>query len=1320
MLGSGKVIEGPGKTSSFLSEVPNLSAIEFPKHIAELPLWVSQLTALQTLDLRNCWYLETLPLGYLLDFPQLKRLECQGCVNLSSPPQEICEQGGEAVLAFLKEVRRSGQFSKSMTLFLIGDGEAGKTSVISALKSDAGRTNYIRADHRTIGIDVSVWEPREFDTAFRVYDLAGQAVYSKTHQFFLLRRAIYLFVWRAGGVEDTSLRRAVIYWLESLYMRMPGYYMMLVATHIDEVNADTLEAQCSCVKSTVQDWLQSLAVRIRGAKTPCVWGGGESMRVNCLAGDNIDVLRVAVINFTKTMPWYKEALPASWIKLVDRLQLRCRASAEAHEHYLDWRTYTSLADSCGVGRGMLNSATKFLHDSGQIRYFGDLSREGDPNNGTLQSTVYISPIWMMNVMKGLIRHDRQAMTNFFLQQQNKVMLRYINQLNLYGKLHKDLAPFLWPSQPVSGEFWSFVRGKSKREAELWAEDVITSNEHLERAMALLKGFDLIVEVFPDFIVPGVLAPAMVPCTPAFDIDQCPFQVQYTYCAIPAGAFDSIVVRMIKKYPAAFDFTPASANFYNKSREIVQIVCYKTTTGASSSVSEECLMFRSSSEKMMREVDKEVVNMERFFAGLARLSRQERSDGSRLWHPPRPWNVYVSPHEMPTATVPFSSCVFCGNSNVLPPIVLHGETWQSYVDADKEIGCSKCNRKRRVMDLRTTFQLSEVRPCPCCYEFGGVGVFNAGECRLKYKEQSLMNTVTCYVCMSMGRLGQISISDVAPAEIFVSGISALDSKWKARACNLVTSIEVEAGVMCYIGSERESFALNLKRAIYVLFILSDAHISSLEFREDLLLALQLGKRIISVLMPNLNTETTDSASCGWSGPRDSSYWQHAVRLQVGTVTIGRDYAVADPRLLKHFPAWGWPPYATADSIAGETADLTTKVMSDLAEHLHRPGRLDIYSDFSMLGIRLSYFDHFISEFGGPEAFAGLATQAVMANIVFPATLGSKLSFCEQLQADGKGKWVGQAEWFYSHAWRFLFLDVVEAAKLFFQTDISAGMDPVLWFDVFSVSQHKSSARPFEWWNSVFQSAIGSIGKVLMLMQPFPCAKTGTPAWTTLTRVWCVFELFACESTLSRFEVTMTQEMSDSFVSALLHGDNAFLQSLLGIDCAVSNAVVPQDRERVFEVIQRSIGFPLLNSMVLRVLERWVYAEILNQMKNADPGKMDQYLQTMSSLSILCLNHRVKIFGVDHDDAVLSRCVVDCVLKAEKEPEYLDYLVNRGGKALSDDAEKMQNAAKAAMAARQTSKEDATFETERGRHKVADVVLPAQHTSGCSGCGCCTLA
>ena len=364
---------------------------------------MSQVTSQTKLNLNFCADLEVLPLGQLVEFPLLKSIECKGCLQLYYPPFEICSQGGEAVMELLREVRRCGQYSKSITLFLMGDGEAGKTSVVRALKSKEDRTAHIRADHRTVGIDISAWRPKNTDLTFRIFDLAGQAVYSKTHQLFLLQRAIYLFVWRAGDMKIASLKQTVLYWLTSLQNRIPGSFMLIAVTHIDQVHPSQLNAQCYEVKRTVEMFRDTLKLNAHdGSRLPCIWDDGESVRVNCLSGHGIQDLRDALMAFTRRMPWYKEALPASWIQLQDSLHKRSRDDATSP--FLSWQDYQNTALSLSVPQSMLRSVTRFLHDTGCIRYFGDFNAT-HLSTTALQNTVYISLVWMVNVMKGLIRHD---------------------------------------------------------------------------------------------------------------------------------------------------------------------------------------------------------------------------------------------------------------------------------------------------------------------------------------------------------------------------------------------------------------------------------------------------------------------------------------------------------------------------------------------------------------------------------------------------------------------------------------------------------------------------------------------------------------------------------------------------------------------------------------------------------------------------------------------------------------------------------------------------------------------------------------------------
>ncbi len=59
----------------------------------------------------------------------------------------------------MRATRQDGEVNTRMALFLLGDGEAGKTSVFRVLKPSSCTAERIREDMHTLGIDMEEWQP---------------------------------------------------------------------------------------------------------------------------------------------------------------------------------------------------------------------------------------------------------------------------------------------------------------------------------------------------------------------------------------------------------------------------------------------------------------------------------------------------------------------------------------------------------------------------------------------------------------------------------------------------------------------------------------------------------------------------------------------------------------------------------------------------------------------------------------------------------------------------------------------------------------------------------------------------------------------------------------------------------------------------------------------------------------------------------------------------------------------------------------------------------------------------------------------------------
>ena len=103
-------------------------------------------------------------------------------------------------------------------------------------------------------------------------------------------------------------------------------------------------------------------------------------------------------------------------------------------------------------------------------------------------------------------------------------------------------------------------------------------------------------------------------------------------------------------------------------------------------------------------------------------------------------------------------------------------------------------------------------------------------------------------------------------------------------------------------------------------------------------------------------------------------------------------------------------------------------------------------------------------------------------------------------------IGQATAFVSHAWGHQFLDVIAALEDY---DSRQPVPTFFWFDIFSNNQHKTAARDFSWWQTVFRDNIGKLKKTLLVLEwdnPKP-----------LTRAWCLWEMVSTVNTGSDFQV-----------------------------------------------------------------------------------------------------------------------------------------------------------------------------------------------------------
>ncbi|KAJ3253235.1 Kinesin light chain 3 [Chytriomyces hyalinus] len=338
---------------------------------------------------------------------------------------------------------------------------------------------------------------------------------------------------------------------------------------------------------------------------------------------------------------------------------------------------------------------------------------------------------------------------------------------------------------------------------------------------------------------------------------------------------------------------------------------------------------------------------------------------------------------------------------------------------------------------------------------------------------------------------------------------------------------------------------------------------------------------------------------------------------------------------------------AASIDNSVADLHSPMVSETP-----------YDPLAMttLGLPLSFVQDFIKASGGSEAFKNLTTTDVCQKLVQPLTAHTRRSVVDTLIIEGRSDLVSEAKWFVSHAWKYQFLEVIEALTNFAAKKAIPNEEFIIWFDLFSNSQHETANKPFEWWENTFMSAIKKMGQVVMVLIP----------WSEpipLTRAWCIFEIYSTVKTGSVFDVAMPLSDQAGLISALRNNPRMFYDLLAKFESRNAEATNPIDKDRIFQVIAETVGFHTLDKMVLDVFRDWAESlmcwivdyyiqtkseperTLLLQWSLASLYRLNGKLDLAFELHQSVYQERLKILGPDHVDTLVSmNNMIECALES----------------------------------------------------------------------------
>ncbi|MDM8560487.1 COR domain-containing protein [Candidatus Parabeggiatoa sp. HSG14] len=361
---------------SSIVKLKNLTELDLiGNQLSELPPEIGQLQNLTVFDLSNN-QLNQFP-KVLLDLNlEVKMAYCRFYGDegiyiegnpFQTPPVEIVEQGRQAIIDYCAALEEQARPLNESKLILIGDGGAGKTSLMKRLLG----LDFNPQESQTHGININALtlQHNDNDIKLHCWDFGGQQIMHATHQFFLSKRSLYLLV------LDSRRETQVDYWLKHIQTFGGNAPVIIVINKIDENPHFDLPQQ------------RQLKKRYPNFKQVC--------RISCATQQGISELIRTIQDTLPDIELLNTLFPAKWFKVKTAITEQAqKTNFTSYEHYVD------ICQANGITKeSEQNTLINFLHDLGIVNHFQDR---------WLRETNVINPQWITEAVYTIINAPQLA------------------------------------------------------------------------------------------------------------------------------------------------------------------------------------------------------------------------------------------------------------------------------------------------------------------------------------------------------------------------------------------------------------------------------------------------------------------------------------------------------------------------------------------------------------------------------------------------------------------------------------------------------------------------------------------------------------------------------------------------------------------------------------------------------------------------------------------------------------------------------------------------------------------------------------------------
>jgi small GTP-binding protein len=292
---------------------------------------------------------------------------------LEHPPVEIVKKGKEAIKAWFASMEGEKKPLNEVKVLLVGDGGAGKTSLVKQLLGKAFDKN----ETQTHGINIDHWEvkPRTNGDKIKVniWDFGGQEIMHAAHQFFLSKRSLYVLV--LDGRKDEKVE----YWLKHVNSFGGDSPVLVVINKIDQNPGFDVN----------RNFLQQKYPNIRGF-----------FRLSCAIGNGIQSFSQQLVKELATVELIHTTWPRTWFSVKTYLE-------NMKEDFINYHQYKTICQKENIDdKTSWDTLVDFLNDLGVVLYFKDFK---------LKETHVLEPEWVTTAVYKIINSKDAADAKGLLQ-----------------------------------------------------------------------------------------------------------------------------------------------------------------------------------------------------------------------------------------------------------------------------------------------------------------------------------------------------------------------------------------------------------------------------------------------------------------------------------------------------------------------------------------------------------------------------------------------------------------------------------------------------------------------------------------------------------------------------------------------------------------------------------------------------------------------------------------------------------------------------------------------------------------------------------------